>query len=178
MAAISNGSARLNIWVKINGQPARVLINLGADGVYMTPAYTKRLLRRTGMPGAVMVLISIREYDSSGSRNVNSNRKSTRLVPHIIKHWARCSQRGDIELLYISRWLTHAYSCSCLTPPMSSRELGEQSSARSTPWLDERCHQVRYVTHSMVTITTLRVYAKVTEKPILLKYSWQDAYST
>ena len=38
------------------------------------------------MPVAVMVLISVREYDSSVSRNVNSNRRSTRSIPHITKH--------------------------------------------------------------------------------------------
>ena len=36
------------------------------------------LLRRTGMPGAVMVRMSTREYDSSISWNVNSSRRSTR----------------------------------------------------------------------------------------------------
>ena len=37
---------------------------------------------------------------------------------------------------------------------MSSCELGEQSSARSPPYLDERSHQVPYVTPSMVSIKT------------------------
>ena len=41
MAAISNGSARLNIWVEIDGQSARVLIDSDINGVYIIPAYTK-----------------------------------------------------------------------------------------------------------------------------------------
>ena len=90
------------------------------------PIPTKDMLRRTGMPGAVMVRMRTRQNDNKVSRNVNSNRRSTRSIPHITKHWARCSQRGDIELLYISRLLMHAHSCSCLATLMSSRELGEQ----------------------------------------------------
>ena len=41
MAAIINGSTRLNIWVKINKQLAQALINLGTNKVYITLAYTK-----------------------------------------------------------------------------------------------------------------------------------------
>ena len=36
------------------------------------------------MPGAVMVLISVREYDSKILQNINNNRRSTRLIPHIL----------------------------------------------------------------------------------------------
>ena len=42
MITTANGTTRLNIWVKINEQPAQVLIDSGADGVYILPAYTKR----------------------------------------------------------------------------------------------------------------------------------------
>ena len=45
----------------------------------------KVLLRRTGMPGAVIVRISIREYDNNILQNVNNNRRSTRSIPHITK---------------------------------------------------------------------------------------------
>ena len=38
MAAIVNGTTRLNIWVEINGQLVRVLIDSGTDRVYITPA--------------------------------------------------------------------------------------------------------------------------------------------
>ena len=38
------------------------------------------------MPGAVMVRISAREYDNSVLWNVNSNRRSTRVVLYIIKY--------------------------------------------------------------------------------------------
>ena len=38
------------------------------------------------MPGAVMIQISIREYDSSVLQNINSNRRSTRSIPHITKY--------------------------------------------------------------------------------------------
>ena len=44
------------------------------------------VLRRTGMPGAVIVRMSTREYDSNILQNVNSNRRSTRSIPHITKH--------------------------------------------------------------------------------------------
>ena len=58
-----------------------------AEGVLdSVPHITKYLLRRTGMPGAVMVQISTREYDNSISQNISSNRRSTRLIPHITKH--------------------------------------------------------------------------------------------
>ena len=36
------------------------------------------------MPGTVIVLISIREYDSRVSQNINNNRRSTRLIPYIL----------------------------------------------------------------------------------------------
>ena len=42
VATIVNRSTRLNIWVEIKGQPARALIDLGADEVYTIPVYTKR----------------------------------------------------------------------------------------------------------------------------------------
>ena len=38
------------------------------------------------MPGAVMVRISTREYDSKVSQNINNNRRSTRSIPHITKY--------------------------------------------------------------------------------------------
>ena len=38
------------------------------------------------MPGAVMVQISTRQYNSRVSQNVKSNRRSTRLIPHITKY--------------------------------------------------------------------------------------------
>ena len=41
MATISNRSIRLNIWVEINKQLAQALIDLEANGVYITPTYTK-----------------------------------------------------------------------------------------------------------------------------------------
>ena len=41
MVAISNGSTRLNIQVEINGQLVQALINLGANKVYIIPAYIK-----------------------------------------------------------------------------------------------------------------------------------------
>ena len=43
------------------------------------------LLRRTGMPGAVMVRINTREYDNKILLNVSNNRRSTRLILYIIK---------------------------------------------------------------------------------------------
>ena len=42
MAATSTGSAQLNIWVKINKQPAQALIDLGTNKVYIISAYIKR----------------------------------------------------------------------------------------------------------------------------------------
>ena len=42
MAAISNRFTRLNVWVEINEQLVRALIDLGANKVYITPAYIKR----------------------------------------------------------------------------------------------------------------------------------------
>ena len=41
MAIITNGSVRLNIWVKINEQLVWVLIDFDANRVYITPVYTK-----------------------------------------------------------------------------------------------------------------------------------------
>ena len=38
------------------------------------------------MPGAVMVRISTREYDSRVSWNIISNRRSTRSILYIIKY--------------------------------------------------------------------------------------------
>ena len=38
------------------------------------------------MPSAVIVQISTREYDSRVSQNINSNRRSTRSIPHITKY--------------------------------------------------------------------------------------------
>ena len=38
------------------------------------------------MPGAVIVRISIREYDNSVLQNINSNRRSIRFIPHITKY--------------------------------------------------------------------------------------------
>ena len=37
------------------------------------------------MPGAVMVRISVREYDNRVLQNINSKRRSTRSIPHITK---------------------------------------------------------------------------------------------
>ena len=44
------------------------------------------VLRRTGMPGAVIVRISTREYDSRVLQNINNNRRSTSLIPYITKY--------------------------------------------------------------------------------------------
>ena len=38
------------------------------------------------MPGAVIIQISTREYDSRVLQNVNNNRRSTRLIPQITKY--------------------------------------------------------------------------------------------
>ena len=38
------------------------------------------------MPGAVMVQMSTREYDSKISQNINSRRRSTSSIPHITKY--------------------------------------------------------------------------------------------
>ena len=69
------------------------------------------MLRLAGMPVAVMVLISTREYDSSVSQNVRSSRRSTRSIPHITKYWVRVAIRVYSSPDYIlysswrSRWL-------------------------------------------------------------------------
>ena len=44
------------------------------------------ILRRTGMPGAVIVRIKTRQCDSSISQNINSNRRSTKLILYITKY--------------------------------------------------------------------------------------------
>ena len=39
MVAIANRSSRLNVWVEINEEPARVLIDLEANKVYIILVY-------------------------------------------------------------------------------------------------------------------------------------------
>ena len=43
------------------------------------------MLHGTGTPGVVMVLINTREYDSRILQNINSNRRSTKLILYITK---------------------------------------------------------------------------------------------
>ena len=44
------------------------------------------LLRRTGMPVAVIVRVNTREYDSKLLQNINSNRRNIILILYLIKH--------------------------------------------------------------------------------------------
>ena len=43
------------------------------------------MLRRTEMPGAVMVQISTREFNKSILQNINNNKRSTKPILYIIK---------------------------------------------------------------------------------------------
>ena len=67
-----------NLIIKSNNTELHAL-----SGTYSS--YSSPLLRRTGMPVAVMVLISTREYDNSVLQNVSTSKRSTRLIPHITK---------------------------------------------------------------------------------------------
>ena len=74
--------------------------------------YITVLLRRTGMPGAVMLRINVREYDNRVLRNVNSSKRSTRSIPHITKCWARVAIRAhsSLTIYYIVLGVHHDHS--------------------------------------------------------------------
>ena len=80
---------------------ASLLRRTGMPVAVMVLISARELLRRTGMSGAVMVRINTREYDRRVSRNVKSNRRSTRSIPHITKYWARAARRACSRLDYI-----------------------------------------------------------------------------
>ena len=46
----------------------------------------KKVLRRAGIPGAVMVQMSTREYNNRVSQNINNNKRSTIFIPYITKY--------------------------------------------------------------------------------------------
>ena len=64
----------------------KILGILAALGLFVMVLLSIMLLRRTGMPGAVMVLVNTREYDNKILQNISSSKRSTSSISYITKY--------------------------------------------------------------------------------------------